>query len=93
VIGSVDPSAIGKAAGVNSMMRELGGVFGIALAVAVFAGAGSYISPQAFTDGFTPAMLVAAGLSLAGAVAGLALPSRIRSSIRSLPAHTIQETI
>jgi len=93
VVGSVASEALGKAAGVNSMMRELGGVFGIALAVAVFAGAGSYISPQAFTDGFTPAMLVAAGLSLAGAVAGLALPSRIRSSIPSLPANTIQETI
>jgi EmrB/QacA subfamily drug resistance transporter len=93
VVGSVATEALGKAAGTNSMMRELGGVFGIALAVAVFAGAGSYLSPQAFTDGFTPAMLVAAGLSLAGAVAGLALPSRIRSSIPSLPAHTVQETV
>ena len=93
VVGSVSLEALGKAAGTNSMMRELGGVFGIALAVAVFAGAGSYISPQAFTDGFTPAILVAAGLSLAGAVAGLALPSRMRSSIPSLPGTTIQETV
>ena len=38
-------SALGKAAGANSMMRELGGVFGIAVVVAVFAGAGSYASP------------------------------------------------
>ena len=51
--------ALGKAAGANSMMRELGGVFGIAVAVAVFAGAGSYASPQAFTDGFAPAIAVA----------------------------------
>jgi hypothetical protein len=57
-------------------MRELGGVFGIALAVAVFAGAGSYASVQAFTDGFAPAILVAAGLAFVGALAGLALPSR-----------------
>jgi hypothetical protein len=76
VVGSVAMEAIGKAAGANSMMRELGGVFGIAVAVAVFAAAGSYASPLAFTDGFTPAILVAAGLSLAGAFAGLALPSR-----------------
>ena len=74
VVGSVAVEAIGKAAGANSMMRELGGVFGIAIAVAVFAGAGGYASAQAFTDGFTPAILVAAGLALAGAVAGLALP-------------------
>jgi MFS family permease len=76
VVGSIAEEAIGKAAGANSMMRELGGVFGIAVAVAVFAGAGSYASPQAFTDGFSPAIFVAAGLALAGAIAGLALPGR-----------------
>jgi EmrB/QacA subfamily drug resistance transporter len=76
VVGSVSLPAIGKAAGTNSMMRELGGVFGIAVAVAVFATAGSYVSAQAFIDGFTPAILVAAGLALAGAFTGLALPSR-----------------
>ena len=76
VVGSAAMDAIGKAAGANSMMRELGGVFGIAIAVAVFAGAGSFASAQAFSDGFTPAILVAAGLALAGAVAGLALPGR-----------------
>jgi EmrB/QacA subfamily drug resistance transporter len=91
VVGSVAVDALGKAAGVNSMMRELGGVFGIAVAVAVFAGAGSYASAQAFTDGFTPAMFVAAGLSLAGAIAGLALPGRRMSTtptpVRAVPAY------
>ena len=43
------------------MMRELGGVFGIAVVVAVFAGAGSFASAQAFIDGFAPAIGVAAG--------------------------------
>src|SRR5918998_3319904 len=76
VVGSVPPDAIGKAAGTNSTVRELGGVFGIALAVAVFAGAGSYASPQAFTDGFVAAMILAAGLSLLGALAGSFLPGR-----------------
>jgi EmrB/QacA subfamily drug resistance transporter len=81
VVGSVGLEAIGKAAGVNSMMRELGGVFGIAVAVAVFAAAGSYASPQAFVDGFTPAILLAAGLSLAGLVAALGLPGRRTASV------------
>ena len=45
VLGSVAMDAIGKAAGANSMMRELGGVFGIALAVAVFAAAGQLRLP------------------------------------------------
>jgi EmrB/QacA subfamily drug resistance transporter len=74
VLGSVAQDAVGKAAGTNSVMRELGGVFGIAVAVAVFAGAGSYASPEAFTDGFAPAIVVAAGLALVGAVAGSFLP-------------------
>ena len=76
VVGSVEEDAIGKAAGANSMMRELGGVFGIALSVAVFAGAGGYASAQAFTDGFAAAAGVAAALSLVGAAAGAALPRR-----------------
>jgi MFS family permease len=80
VVGSVAMEAIGKAAGANSMMRELGGVFGIAVVVAVFAAAGSYASAQAFTDGFGPAIGVSAGLSLSGAIAGLALPGRRRAT-------------
>jgi EmrB/QacA subfamily drug resistance transporter len=75
VLGSMAEEAVGKAAGTNSVMRELGGVFGIAVAVAVFAGAGSYASPQAFTDGFAPAIGVAAALALVGAVAGSFLPA------------------
>jgi EmrB/QacA subfamily drug resistance transporter len=76
VVGSVAAEAIGKAAGTNSMMRELGGVFGIAIVVTVFAGAGSFASAETFTDGFAPAIGVAAVLSVAGAMAGLALPGR-----------------
>ena len=91
-VSSVATEAIGKAAGTNSMMRELGGVFGIAVVVAVFAGAGSYASAAAFVDGFGPAIGVGAALSLAGAVAGLALPGRRRTGDvalrRAVPALT-----
>jgi hypothetical protein len=76
VVGSFSLEDVGKAAGANSMMRELGGVFGIAVAVAVFAGAGSYASADAFLDGFAPAIAVVAALSLAGAIVALALPGR-----------------
>jgi EmrB/QacA subfamily drug resistance transporter len=76
VVGSVPSAAIGKATGVNSTMRELGGVFGIALGVALFAGAGSYASPAAFSDGFVAAISSSAALSLLGALAGAALPAR-----------------
>jgi EmrB/QacA subfamily drug resistance transporter len=80
VVGSVADQDVGKAAGANSMMRELGGVFGVAVGVAVFAGAGSYASPQAFLDGFAPAIAVVAALSLAGAIVALALPGRRRAA-------------
>jgi EmrB/QacA subfamily drug resistance transporter len=75
VVGSTATAMLGKAAGANSMMRELGGVFGIAVVVAVFAGAGSYASPATFIDGFAPAIGVGALLALAGAGAALALPA------------------
>jgi EmrB/QacA subfamily drug resistance transporter len=74
VLGSMANEAVGKAAGTNSVMRELGGVFGIAVAVAVFAGAGSYASAQTFVDGFGPAVGLSAGLALLGAFAGSLLP-------------------
>ena len=76
VVGAVGPEHIGRASGTFSTMRQLGGAFGVAVLVAVFAGAGSYVSPQAFSDGFAPAIGVSAALSLAGAVAGAALPGR-----------------
>src|SRR4051794_12975947 len=87
VVGSVAIEAVGKAAGANSMMRELGGVFGIAVVVAVFAGAGGYASATEFLDGFAPAIGVAATLSLAGAAAGLLLPGRRAPVPESAPAY------
>ena len=45
-----------------AVMRQLGGAFGVAVLVAVFAGAGSYVSAHAFTNGFTAAIDTAAGL-------------------------------
>jgi EmrB/QacA subfamily drug resistance transporter len=81
VVGSATVETAGKLAGINSMMRELGGVFGIAVAVAVFASFGSYASAQAFTNGFGPAIWVSSGLALLGAVCGLALPARHRHEV------------
>ena len=69
------------------MLRELGGVFGIAAAVAVFAGAGNYASASAFVDGFAPAIALAAGLALVGALVSLALPAR-RPMPGGVPAMT-----
>ena len=76
VVGSVPRGDIGKASGCFSMMRQLGGAFGVAILAAVFAAAGGYTSAVAFSAGFAPAIAAAAGVALAGALAGLALPGR-----------------
>jgi predicted MFS family arabinose efflux permease len=78
VMNGVARGELGKASGTVSTMRQLGAAFGLAIAVAVFSGAGSYASPAAFSDGFTAALAVSAGLSLCGALAGAALRGRRR---------------
>ena len=54
VLRSVEPAAAGQASGATNAIRELGGVMGVAVLASAFAGAGSYASPQAFTDGLAP---------------------------------------
>jgi EmrB/QacA subfamily drug resistance transporter len=75
IVSSVAGADIGKASGTFSTGRQLGGAFGLAIAVAVFAGAGSYVSPGAFSDGFVAAVAVSGALSLAGAAVGSLLPA------------------
>jgi hypothetical protein len=65
---------IGRASGAYSTMRQLGGALGIALGGAAFSAAGGYLPTEAFSDGFTAAMAVAAGLAAAGLLAALAMP-------------------
>ena len=85
VIGAVAPSEIGKASGTFNMARFLGGVFGVAVQAAVFAAVGGFVSPQAFSAGFVPAMGVAAAMSLMAAIAGAWLPGR--RAVALAPAH------
>ena len=60
------PEEAGQASGANNAIRELGGVLGVAVLAAVFAGAGGFASPQAFVDGLVPAMWVGAAVLSAG---------------------------
>ena len=79
VLSAVRPEEEGKASGANNAIRELGGVFGVAVLAAVFSANGSYVSPQAFVDGAVPAMQLGAVVVAVGAVAALALPGRTRA--------------
>jgi EmrB/QacA subfamily drug resistance transporter len=74
LVQSVQQVEIGRASGTNNTVREIGGALGIAVMTAIFTGTGSYASGQAYVDGLNPAVLVAAGVLLAGAIISLAAP-------------------
>jgi EmrB/QacA subfamily drug resistance transporter len=74
LLGSVRREEEGQASGAGNAIRELGGVFGVAVLAAVFARQGSFASPAAFVDGLVPAVLIGAAFVAAGAVAAFAIP-------------------
>jgi len=75
VLGSVRRDQEGIASGANNAIRELGGVFGIAVLGAVFAARGGYTSGASFVAGLTPPVWVGAAAIAAATAAALALPS------------------
>jgi EmrB/QacA subfamily drug resistance transporter len=77
VLSSVRPEEEGQASGANNAIREVGGVFGVAVLATVFSQYGGYESPQTFVDGLSPAIWVGAIVVGVGAVISLAIP-RIR---------------
>jgi len=78
VLSAVRPIEEGKASGANNTIRELGGVFGVAVLAAVFAHVGGYDSLESFSDGMNTAVLVGAGVVALGAIAAFAMPARLR---------------
>jgi EmrB/QacA subfamily drug resistance transporter len=80
VLSSVRPEHEGKASGANNAIRELGGVFGVAVLAAIFSHVGGYQSGAAFTDGTTSAVWVGGALVLLGAVAAALIKPRPRGA-------------
>jgi MFS family permease len=78
VLGAVRPEEEGQASGANNAIRELGGVFGIAVLASVFSHYGGYASGAAFVNGLTPAVWIGAVLVGVGSLAAFAIPSRQR---------------
>ncbi|WP_042402520.1 DHA2 family efflux MFS transporter permease subunit [Streptacidiphilus carbonis] len=91
VVGAVAPPQIGQASGVLNMLRQLGGVFGIAVCASAFAATGGYGSPAAFTHGFTAAMWVTAALAVVGAAAGAAVQRVERAAVVAEDAVRLDE--
>jgi EmrB/QacA subfamily drug resistance transporter len=79
-LGAVPASDVGRASGVSNTMQRFGGAFGIAIVSAVFAAHGHFGSAASFTSGYRPAMVVSAVISLAGAVAAVAVGRRSAAS-------------
>jgi EmrB/QacA subfamily drug resistance transporter len=73
VLSSVRPEEEGKASGANAAIRELGGVFGVAVLASVFSRHGSYESATSFTDGLVPAVWIGALVVALGSVAAFAI--------------------
>jgi EmrB/QacA subfamily drug resistance transporter len=76
ILSAVEPRDIGKASGANSTFQRFGGVFGIALATAVFSANGHLGTAASMTAGFRPAMLALAALSVLGGLTASAVGAR-----------------
>jgi EmrB/QacA subfamily drug resistance transporter len=83
VLSAVRPQEEGKASGANNAIREVGGVFGVAVLASVFSANGSYLSPQAYMDGLIPAVWVGAGVVAVAAIVALAIPRRVVGQVLS----------
>jgi len=83
VLGSVARRDEGKASGAANAIRELGGVFGVAVLGTIFSDRGGYGAPQHFVDGLVPAVAVGAVVVAVGAGIALAIPRRRRAAERA----------
>lgn len=84
-LSSVPPEELGKASGISNTLQRFGPVFGVAIVTAVFDAKGSLTSHVAITDGFRPALFVAAGFSVIGAITALAV-QRTKTTADAAPA-------
>ena len=76
VLSAVRPEEEGKASGANNAIRELGGVFGVAVLASIFAHAGGYRTADTFADGMSTAVYVGAAVVGARRAGGVRDPAR-----------------
>jgi len=91
VLSSVRRDQEGIASGANNAIRELGGVFGIAVLGAVFSAHGSYLSGTAFVSGLAPAVWVGGAAVAVASAAALLLPRMRRAATGGLAAEQARE--
>ena len=91
VLGSVRREQEGIGSGANNAIRELGGVFGIAVLGAVFSARGGYTSGQAFVSGLSAAVWVGAAAVAVAAGAALLLPRLRKTASGVVTAEPVPE--
>jgi EmrB/QacA subfamily drug resistance transporter len=79
VLSAVRREEEGQASGAANAIRELGGVFGVAVLASIFAHYGGYLSAQDFVDGLRPAVWVGATIVGIGSVLAFLVPSPARA--------------
>src|SRR4051794_25424690 len=87
VLTSVRKEEEGQASGAQNAIRELGGVFGVAVLASIWSTYGGYESGASFVNGMTPAIWVGAAIVGLGAVAAFAIPRRTRAQEVPAPAY------
>src|SRR3954452_15545431 len=77
-LSSVTPEEEGQASGANNAIRELGGVFGVAVLASIFSRYGGYQTGASFVHGVSPALYLGAAIVAIGAAAALFIPRKHR---------------
>jgi EmrB/QacA subfamily drug resistance transporter len=90
VLSAVRPAEEGKSSGANNAIREVGGVFGVAVLASVFSRYGGYESPEAFNDGLVVAIWVGAIVVAASALIALAIPRRSKPEAVEVPEPALE---
>ena len=92
VLSAVRPEEQGQASGANNAVRELGGVFGVAVLAAVFSAYGGYGTGEHFVAGMNPAVWIGAGVVALGSIAAFAIgkrPQRVEEEQQLEPVYEI----
>jgi EmrB/QacA subfamily drug resistance transporter len=90
VLSTVRPREEGQASGANNAIRELGGVFGVAVLASIFSSYGGYATSSSFVAGLTPAVWVGAAVVGVGALVALTIPVRRR---KCADVHTLEPAL
>jgi EmrB/QacA subfamily drug resistance transporter len=93
ISSSVSHDELGSASGVNNAIRQIAGVLGITAVTLAFTSAGNFTSRATIAHGFRAATALCAALSLAGALAGTLIRTRLGDGVPvgSVPPSLIEE--